>query len=140
MLEFIFKQDREFSNPYYDVKYQGMLVGTLRYYPYVWRVHNLGACRLLSPVHFAQIATKLKDLDASLRAQRVQMISKECGEDWLPIADAPKDRRITLWYPKPKHKCFGQWDKEVGDWWIDNYGYSTLHQPTLWRELPEDPK
>ena len=70
MLTFEFKQDREFSNPYYDIRYKGMLVGTIRYYPYVWRVHTLGACRLLSPAHFAQIATKLKELDASLRAQR----------------------------------------------------------------------
>ena len=70
----------------------------------------------------------------------IESLIEECVEDWMPIADAPKDRRITLWYPKPKNKCIGQWDNEVGDWWIDNYGYSTLHQPTLWRELPEDPK
>ena len=70
MLTFEFKQDTEFSNPYYEIKYNGVCVGTIRHDHYIWRVYTLSQCRLLSPVHFIQIANKLKEIDASLRSQR----------------------------------------------------------------------
>jgi len=70
MLTFEFKQDTEFSNPYYEIRYNEMYIGTIRHDHYVWRLHTLSYCRLLSPKHFIQIANKLNELDAYLRAQR----------------------------------------------------------------------
>lgn len=70
MLTFEFKQDTEFSNPYYEIAYYELYIGKIRHDGYVWRVHTLSYCHFLSPVHFIRIANKLDEINASLRAQR----------------------------------------------------------------------
>ncbi len=73
---------------------------------------------------------------------------------WNPIATAPKDRIILLWFPDGDFACRATWEKiEGGDedgtgaqWaWIVPDDFSEQHdgivwsesaQPTLWAEFP----
>lgn len=68
MLEFIFKQDGEFSDPYYEVTYNGIYIGALRYSHGVWGEYILSYCRIiLSPDNFIQIANKLAEINGALK-------------------------------------------------------------------------
>lgn len=73
---------------------------------------------------------------------------------WQPIATAPKDREISLWFPDVPAACPAKWECITGgdedgtgsEWaWIIPEDFSEQHdsvaweesaQPTLWTELP----
>ena len=70
--------------------------------------------------------------------------------NWQPIATAPKDRRILLYYPEKLfneiHCVFGKWEHEKNHsrpkpyWTNDLVGLSGVvstkkNQPTLWAEV-----
>lgn len=73
---------------------------------------------------------------------------------WQPIASAPKDREVLLWFPDGPFACPAKWEciqggDEDGDGgsyaWIiaddlseqhDGVVWSESSQPTLWTEIP----
>lgn len=61
---------------------------------------------------------------------------------WMPIAEAPKDRRILLFHPGLKKPYIGQYFNLNGSsgYW-DYIGlFYTPEQPTHYQELPADPE
>lgn len=70
MLTFEFKQDTEFSNPYYEITLDSDYVGSIRYENGCWVKQTTYSCRALSDRHLIQIGNKLAEINASLRAQR----------------------------------------------------------------------
>lgn len=74
------------------------------------------------------------------RLSMAEQLIEECDEDWLPIADAPKHKCILLFYPKFKDKVVARWSRHF-NCWITNFRQEiNLGEPTLYQELPEDPK
>lgn len=67
----------------------------------------------------------------------VESLIEECGEDWMPIADAPKDRQILVW-DIGYGKVTASWNEYLTVW-VTVFG-SRLERVTLYQELSGDPK
>lgn len=65
---------------------------------------------------------------------------RECRElnPWKPIEQAPKDRRIRLYYPASKN---GEYERLVIErQYTDYFKLHSERLPTHWQELPGDPE
>jgi len=67
-------------------------------------------------------------------------IIKECTElnPWLPIEQAPKDRRIRLYYPASKNREYER--LVIERQYTDYFKLHSERLPTHWQELPGDPE
>lgn len=65
----------------------------------------------------------------------IEQLIEECGEDWMPIADAPKDRYLLLY--SENYTAKGKWDERRCNWFDTEDHFIN---PTHYMLLPEDPK
>lgn len=69
MLEFTFEQDDEFSNPYYNIHKDLFYQGYISFHEGKWSV-KLYLGERFGSAKLREIADKVDELNASLRAQR----------------------------------------------------------------------
>lgn len=95
----------------------------------------------------------LSDFDPKIAAERIEdnkayhaaskyileSLFATCEElnSWLPIEQAPKDRRLLLFYPT-FGQVTGQWNEELG-WKADQRIIPNDIQPSHFQDLPPDP-
>lgn len=70
----------------------------------------------------------------------IESLIEECTElnQWLPIEQAPKDRKVRLYYPASKN---GEYERLVLEkTYTDYFKLHSERLPTHYQELPADPK